>query len=64
MSEEMLDLIILYPLKVYQKMLIYNFVFGQRQYNVNYKQPMCLGRCLVPRRLFVADVKATVYIWC
>ena len=36
MSEEMLDTIILYTLKVYQKTFIYNFVFSQRQYNVNY----------------------------
>ena len=34
MSEEMLDFIILYTWKVYQKMLIYNFVFGQKQYDV------------------------------
>ena len=34
MSEEMLDFTILYTWKVYQKMLIYNFVFGQKQYNV------------------------------
>ena len=30
----MLDFIILYTWKVYQKMLIFNFVFGQKQYNV------------------------------
>ena len=36
MSEEMLDSIILYTWKVYQKMFIYNFVFSQRQYDVSY----------------------------
>ena len=30
MSEEMLDFIILYTKKVYQKILFYNFVFGQK----------------------------------
>ena len=35
MSEEMLDFIILYTWKVYQKILFYNFVFGQKQYKVD-----------------------------
>ena len=34
MSEEMLDFIILYTWKVYQKILIYNFALGQKQYIV------------------------------
>ena len=34
MSEEMLDLMILYTVKVYQKMFIYNFVFFSKQYNI------------------------------
>ena len=61
MSEEMLDFIILYTWKVYQKMLIYNFVFGQKQYNVVDWHIICLGRCYC--LLIVADVIATLFIF-
>ena len=45
MSEEMLDTIILYILKVYQKMFIYIILLFAKLIIINIEQPMYLGRC-------------------
>ena len=45
MSEEMLDTIILYTLKVYQKMFIYIILLFAKLIIIDIEQPMYLGRC-------------------
>ena len=44
---------------MYQKILFYNFVFGQKQYKVIKWHTVCPGRCYC--LLFVADVICTVH---